>query len=110
MPKNRPAIVQQTQAGYLVWDADKRTAMAATAGARAGISTMQEELSSKKPGEAMSRSAANAATSKPFKRYATRKTEVSSRAEKPDVTSRGPSTLGEMFRSTLVIMDVCSNG
>src|ERR1051325_4867407 len=101
MPNNRPAIVQRTQAGTLVWDADKRTAMAATAGARAGISTMQEELSSKNPGEAMSTSAANVATSKPFKRRAITKTVARSRAEKADVTNRGPSTLGEMFLSTV---------
>ena len=102
--------MQQSQPGTFNCDADSRTAIAATAGARAGISTMQEELSSRNPGDAISRSVANVATSKPFNRHAITKTALRSKTEKADVTNRGPRTLGEMFLKTLVIMDVCNNG
>src|SRR6185503_10186529 len=84
--------------------------IAATAGARAGISNMHDELNLTKPGEPMSKADVKAATNSPLMRRQTKKIAVSRTAVNTDVTNRGPRIEGDTCFRICVMSNVCNGG
>ena len=82
----------------------------ATAGARAGISSMHEELNSTNPGDAISSPAVRVATRRPLTRRLMEKIEASRIAVNTEVTNRGPTIERDRCLSTCVTRKVCSGG
>ena len=87
-PNKMPA--RHSAAYHLVRGKTKRTAIPASAVASAGISSIQEELNSRNPGDAINSAVANVPVSSPLVRRMMMKTQMSNTAANAVVTNRWP--------------------
>src|SRR5260370_19071421 len=108
MPKSAPAII--APAYHLCPNPQNNTHDAAMPGASVGTSIMQEELSSRNPGDASSNIAVMLAQNNPPNRNPIKKTDASVTAANPIVTSRGPAIDELTCFTASVIRNVCNGG